>query len=159
MYSELGEGTTFKIFLPITSDRLEKPGPEAEPIEVRSGAGRSVLVVEDEPGVRKLVGRILLGAGFDVLTADDAESALRIAERFEGKIDVVLTDVILPQMSGKQLSERLTSQRPDTKTLYMSGYTDDIVAERGTISEHESFIQKPFNSGGLLRKLTEVLTP
>jgi two-component system cell cycle sensor histidine kinase/response regulator CckA len=157
VYSEVNEGTTFKIYLPVTSQPVEAAKPNPAGVPMRSGDGRSVLVVEDEPGVRRLVGRILDQAGFDVLTAPDGESALAVAAAFVGKIDMVLTDVIMPQMTGKQLADKLALLRPDTRTLYMSGYTDEIVADRGTIATDEWFIQKPFNSADLLRKISEVL--
>ncbi|MGQ9655682.1 MAG: PAS domain S-box protein, partial [Thermodesulfobacteriota bacterium] len=156
VYSELGRGTTFKIYLP----RVEGPldvGQELRPRgEIPSGS-ETVLVVEDDDLVRGLAVRILEGRGYKVLDAAGAEEALRVCETSGEPVDLVLTDVVMPRMSGKELVEMLQKGRPGLKALYMSGYTDNAVLRHGILEEGIEFIQKPFSVDGLARKVREVL--
>ena len=107
--------------------------------------------------MRKLAGRVLGKAGYTILAAEDAEAALEYARDYSGVIHLVVTDVVMPRVSGSALIEELTSIRPGVKVLYMSGYTDDAVVHRGALEPGTSFIQKPFSPSGLARKVREVL--
>ncbi|HEX2220020.1 MAG TPA: ATP-binding protein [Gemmatimonadales bacterium] len=150
--SEPGEGTTIKVYLP----KAELDEPEIEqPAELR---GReTVLVVEDEEGVRELVRQILVEHGHAVLTARHGRDALLIAERYERPIDLLVTDVVMPEMGGGELVERLTALRPDLKVLYISGYTNDEVVRRGIPGVTTGFLHKPFTADALMRRVREVL--
>jgi hypothetical protein len=150
--SEPGEGTTVKVYLP--KAEVEEPSGEASS-ELR---GReTVLVVEDEDGVRELVRQILVEHGHAVLTARHGRDALLIAERYERPIDLLVTDVVMPEMGGGELVERLTAQRPELRVLYISGYTDDEVVRRGVHRTGTSFLHKPFTADELMRRVREVL--
>ncbi len=151
VYSEPGEGTTFKIYLP----RVEKPADDAaDPPRSARGGTETVLVVEDEEVVRDLIGRDLTGRGYAVLTAGTGSEALAVASAHEGAIDLVVTDVVMPEMGGLELMQRLTAARPGIKVVYMSGYT-----ERAVVDEVVPWplLQKPFNASTLADKIREVL--
>ena len=122
----------------------------------RSGT-ETILLVEDESGVRQLVRDMLLHLGYRVLEAGNAQEAIGIFEKNEGAIDLLLTDVIMPQMSGRELAVRLKSVRPRLKVLYISGYTDDMLAHHGVLESDVFLLQKPFAPDALARKLREVL--
>ncbi len=150
--SEPGEGTTVKVYLPKAEE--EEPSNEVSS-ELR---GReTVLVVEDEDGVRELVRQILVEHGHAVLTARHGRDALLIAERYERPIDLLVTDVVMPEMGGAELVERLTALRPELRVLYISGYTDDEVVRRGVHHAGTSFLHKPFAADELMRRVREVL--
>src|SRR5205823_5667963 len=117
----------------------------------------TILLVEDEEKVRALAHRILRSSGYNVLDARHGEEALEVAGRYEGKIDLLLTDVVMPQLGGRRLAECLKPLRPDVKALYMSGYTDDAVIRHGILEAETAFIQKPFSPRTLLSKVREVL--
>jgi signal transduction histidine kinase/DNA-binding response OmpR family regulator len=156
LYSELGEGTTLKIYLP----RVEEVPATIEPTRVRPAPHRgseTILVVEDEESLRKLVLTVVRAAGYTVLEASRGEEALRICERQPGIIHLMLTDMVMPEMSGRELAARVASLRPETKVLFMSGYTDKAVVHQGVIDEGTPFIQKPFTPDTLARKVREVL--
>jgi two-component system cell cycle sensor histidine kinase/response regulator CckA len=114
-------------------------------------------VVEDEEVVRKLAVRILRGQGYKVLEASNGADTLMLCKEQKGSIDLILTDVVMPQMDGRQLVEQLCQLRPDLKALYMSGYTDKFRDDRGVLAEGVNYIQKPFASEGLAKKVREVL--
>ena len=148
VYSEEGRGTTFNIYLPATN---AVPRPEHRPVVdlgEQQGTER-ILVVEDEEGVRSITERILAGAGYDVITAPSPADALEMMNQGEG-IDLLLTDVIMPGMSGRDLARRLQSSRPQLKTIFMSGYTDEIIARQGVLDDGVTFLQKPFSAQELL---------
>jgi CheY-like chemotaxis protein len=156
VYSEPGEGTTFRVYLP-RSERV--PAADAEEVEVvtfRGGTER-VLVVEDEVAILELALESLEELGYTVLAAGTPEEAIRRSEEQAGPIQLLITDVVMPQMNGRQLSERLRAARPDLKCLYMSGYTADVIAHRGVLEEGVSFISKPFSLTTLAEKVREVL--
>jgi PAS domain S-box-containing protein len=155
VYSEPGKGTTFKIYLPIAEDAAS---PEAEPhtTDIPQGQG-TILLVEDEELVRNLAGEILRMKGYQVLTAANGVEALRVCNEYAGRIDLMVTDVVMPQMGGRELAERIRSVRPETKVLYMSGYTDDAIVRHGILDDHVSFIQKPFSPDLFALKVREVL--
>ncbi len=156
VYSEPGKGTTFKIYLP----RVEgAPRPAAQP-PVAPGSLRgseTILLVEDEAAVRNLTRRVLQGYGYTVLPTEDGQEALRAAHEHHGPIQLLVTDVVMPKMSGRELAQRLGPQRPEMKVLYLSGYTDDAIVHHGVLEPGLAFLQKPFTPQTLARKVREVL--
>lgn len=157
VYSEPGRGTTFKIYLPLTTAPLSTA--KVEPAEGGSLAGtETILLVEDEPGVRQLVRDTLLEHGYRVLEAGQPEQALALALAHTGPIHLLLTDVIMPHMNGRDLYQKVTANRAGLKVLYMSGYTDDIIAHHHVLDQDVAFLQKPFTVYSLLQKVRAVLT-
>jgi CheY-like chemotaxis protein len=156
VYSEPGVGTTFKLYMPSAGTRpAQRQTPHASPVGPRpTGTGR-ILLVEDNEAVRRPVARLLVDLGYEVLEADGPEAALRLAAGAE--VDLLVTDVVMPGMNGRQLAERLLERQPQLKTLYMSGYTDDAVIARGVIEAGTAFLQKPFGVDRLARKIGELL--
>jgi len=156
VYSEVERGTSFKIYLP----RLEAA---ADQLQVAAAAGpppggtETVLLVEDEPALRVLVEEILTKGGYHVLQNERPEDALALAASHGGAIDLVLTDVIMPNMSGRQMADALRLERPRIRVLFMSGYTDDAISHHGILEPGTHFLEKPFTADGLLRKIREVL--
>ena len=155
LYSEPGHGTTFKIYLPRVDEELGVP--EAPGEAKIAGGDETILLVEDEPEVRALSRDILNALGYRVLEAPSAEEAMLIAEHHQGPIALLLTDVIMPRLSGRALVERLCPARPELRALYMSGYTDDAIVHHGILDSGTPFIEKPFTPDGLARKVREVL--
>jgi PAS domain S-box-containing protein len=155
-YSEPGRGSTFKVYLPRAPDR--GPGVAAPPPEEAQpgGTGR-VLVVEDDEAVRRLTAAAVESIGYTVVAAGNAADALELCARDEPAIDVVLTDVVMPGMSGKELRDRLLSLRPGLKVLFTSGYTANVIAHHGILEDGVHFIAKPFGVTELARKLREAL--
>jgi PAS domain S-box-containing protein len=155
VYTEPGHGTSFKVYLP----RLAVTGAPAPAPPVRSAArgSETVMVVEDEAAVLSLSRRALEAQGYVVLAASDGAAALRILERHGGPIDLLLTDVVMPGISGRELAEQLTARRPGVRVLYMSGYPGDAVVQQGTLAPGSAFLQKPFSPDGLARKVRDVL--
>jgi CheY-like chemotaxis protein len=158
VYSELGIGTTFKVLLPATTDgEGENPADVvALPDGIRT---RTVLVVEDEDAVRLLVERILTRHGFTVLSAASGPEALDLMEIHLREIEVLLTDVVMPKMSGKDLAERARAMHPGIDVIYMSGYAESIIADHGVIEEGVNHLQKPFTGNELIAKLAELGPP
>ena len=156
VYSEVGRGTTFKIYLPCVAGGVKEAVAEIANLDLLRGS-ETVLVVEDEEVVREMATEILRESGYHVLEAKHANEALILAAQYEGKIHLMLTDVVMPQMSGRDLAEQLTPLRPEMKVLYMSGYTDDAIVHHGVLEEGTAFIGKPFSIDGLARKLRETL--
>jgi two-component system cell cycle sensor histidine kinase/response regulator CckA len=156
VYSEVGQGTVFKVFLPTISEGAAATGPAKAETDMASGA-ETVLVVEDEEGVRSLVRLALEAAGYKVLETEDGESALATCANHVGPIHLLLTDVVMPKMSGPVVAERVASLRPGIKVLYMSGYTDDAAVHHEVLSHNMPFIQKPFSPLALRKKIGEVL--
>jgi signal transduction histidine kinase/CheY-like chemotaxis protein len=148
--SVLGRGTEFRVWLPRCSAEID-PVPEAGTIADLRGRG-SVLLVEDDRAIRGMLARALRVAGYDVSAAADAEEALALAGRPDARVDVLVTDVMMPGLGGRQLALRLEKERPRLKVLYMSGYTDDA-AFRGALRPGTAFLQKPFNPSDLCRLL------
>jgi two-component system cell cycle sensor histidine kinase/response regulator CckA len=154
--SEPGQGTTFRIYLPRVEDALEPVGTLGTSSS-QNGGSETVLLVEDEESVRQLVRETLESKGYKVLEADNGEAALRIVSNYSDKIDMLITDVVMPGMSGRELSARLCASRPQTKVLYLSGYTEDAIGHEGVVDPDTAFLQKPFTLQMLSRKVREVL--
>jgi two-component system cell cycle sensor histidine kinase/response regulator CckA len=156
VYSEPGLGTTFKIYLPQVEGATAPAAAETKSEEEFRGS-ETVLVVEDEKAVQALICRILRERGYNVFEAADGIEAQHIDRKYEGKIHLVLTDVILPGTNGKDIIAQLKSSRPEIKALYVSGYTDDTIFNHGILDSNAAFLQKPFTADGLARKVREVL--
>jgi PAS domain S-box-containing protein len=156
VYSEVGQGTAFKIYFPCVADSMETLKPVPEDSELLAGV-ETVLLVEDEEVVREMAREILEECGYQVLQAKDGDEALALAGQHDGEIHLMLTDVVMPRMSGRELAERLTPLRPDLKVLYMSGYTDDAIVQHGVLEQGTAFIGKPFSMEALARKVRETL--
>jgi two-component system cell cycle sensor histidine kinase/response regulator CckA len=156
VYSELGQGTTFKMYLPRVGEAVEA----AEQGEVRAKSPRgteTILVVEDQEGIREMAREFLEGCGYTVLEAKDGDEALQIAERHQGTIDLVVTDVVMPRVGGRELAHRLTVVRPQVKALFMSGYAEYSRAQQGNPDWDIVCLEKPFSLDTLGRKIREVL--
>ena len=154
--SEPRQGTTFRIYLPRVEDALEPVGAVGASSS-QSGGSETVLLVEDEESVRQLVRETLESKGYKVLEADNGEAALQIVAGYSGNIDILITDVVMPGMSGRELSARLCASCPQTKVLYLSGYTEDAIVHEGVLDPDTAFLQKPFTLQMLVRKVREVL--
>jgi PAS domain S-box-containing protein len=156
VYSEAGMGTVFKVYLPridAVSGTIEKLAPETTTLR---GSG-TVLLVEDEDIVRGLTRKILMQAGYNVLDAKGGEEAIRLCRTHVGPIDLLLTDVVMPEISGKEVADRLKELRPQIRVLFMSGYTDEAIVEHGVLDANVEFIQKPFTWVRLTKKVRDVL--
>ena len=155
VYSELGLGTSFKIYLPALQAVPEEI--HARPVTSAPTGTETVLLVEDEDGVRELIEELLAGQGYTVMAASCGADALQMSELFEGEIQILVTDVVMPNMSGHELAMRLTARRPGLRVLYLSGYTDDAIAHHGVIELDAAFLQKPFTRAALATKIRDVL--
>lgn len=155
VYSEVGRGTTFRIYFP----RVEAMAAIDRSVQGSSPVrgSETILLVEDEEAVRRLAERALKSAGYNVLTASNGGEALLLLERFAGPVHLLLTDVIMPEMNGRDLANRLRESRPDIRVLFSSGYTDDIILHHGVLDDLTSFISKPYSVAALTRKVSEVL--
>ncbi len=150
-----GNGTTFRIYLP----RVEGGAPETEPVRMPDAVGgnETILVVEDEAAVRKLAVSVLASGGYTVLEAGSPADGLDLEARHPGRIDLLLTDVVMPGMSGREMAERLVARRPEMKVLFMSGYVDDAIASHGVLKPGIHLLRKPFAPASLAREVREVL--
>ena len=155
VYSEVGRGTTFKIFLPRVGEAADVF--QKAPVEVSGGGNETILLVEDEESLRLMVQRILEDAGYRVIAASQGEEALHLLANSGDHVALALTDVVMPGINGLELTEKLTAIAPALKVLYMSGYTDDAIVYRGALHENTLFISKPFTAAALTRKVREVL--
>ena len=156
VYSELGKGTTFNIYLPRV-DELTAPEEMGETKQPAAAGRETVLLVEDEPMVRALAREVLEQYGYTVISAADGQEGLDICKAFAGRIDLIITDVVMPRMSGRELAESVASVRPDARILYMSGFTDDAIVRHGMLDKDFPFIQKPFSPELLASKTRELL--
>jgi len=157
VFSEPGHGTTFKIHLPNAPTSV-KPGRETPSVKEHAGGTGTILVVEDEDAVRTLAKRTLGAAGYTVLTAASGSEALSTCKAHRGELNLLLTDVVMPRMSGKTLAKRLSALYPRIKVLFMSGYTDDAIVQHGVLDPGVRLISKPFTPADLTRKVQEVLS-
>ena len=156
VYSEVNRGTTFKLYLP----RVEggaAPTIGASKDLVAAQGTETILLVEDEEAVRELARTVLAAQGYKILEAESAERAEQVADRAKGKIDLLLTDVMMPGTSGRELARKMTARMPKLRVLFMSGYTDNVIAQGGVLEAGVSFLQKPFSPRGLAAKVREVL--
>jgi CheY-like chemotaxis protein len=156
VYSEPEQGTTFKLYFPCVAEAVSESAGGDVDLARRSG-GETILVVEDEAAVRDLTVRILRQLGYTILTAASGEEALEIGRSHAGHIDLLLTDVVMPNMSGRQLADHLHASRPGTKVLFLSGYTENTVVHHGVLDAGVDFLPKPFSRENLSRKLREIL--
>ena len=155
VYSEPSEGTTFKIYLPHTTAKADDLSQEDK--EQLVGGNETIMVVEDEDLVRTIAAKTLTSLGYNVLKAACGGDALRLSSRHKGHIDILLTDVVMPHMNGRELAERFTKLRPETKVLYTSGYTDNIIVHQDISYEGLNFIPKPFNRRELALQIRKTL--
>jgi two-component system cell cycle sensor histidine kinase/response regulator CckA len=155
VYTELGKGTTFKVYLPRVDGPISKKKKDKK-TEGLTGS-ETILVVEDDENVRKFAERVLKGFGYRVLIAANGEEAVRVAKEHEGAIDLMLTDVVMPGMSGQDLEDKLRASKLRIKVIYMSGYTDDAIVHNGILEKGKIFLQKPFTIEALGRKVREAL--
>jgi signal transduction histidine kinase/ActR/RegA family two-component response regulator len=155
-YSEVGQGTTFKIYFPL-AEQAETPAAKMTPAPVGTANGETILLVEDDPQVRMIVARMLEASGYRVIAAADGEEALQQAGSANGRIDLLLSDVVMPGLGGRELAERLRKVQPEAAVLHTSGYTDDAVIRRGVLEHDAAFIEKPFTAEDLCRRVRELL--
>jgi CheY-like chemotaxis protein len=156
-YSEPGHGTRFTIYLPRHSDKA-KPGrkkPERE--EPDAHGDETILLVEDEPAIRKITRLMLEKLGYTVLIASAPDEAIRLVQSYADRIDLLITDVIMPGMNGRDLAEKLLALHPHLKCLFMSGYTANVIAHHGVLDKEIHFLQKPFFMKDLALKIREML--
>jgi len=156
LYSEPGKGTTFKVYLPAIAALPEDIGKVA-PAEALPRRGGTVLIVEDDEQLRRLTHRALASQGYTVLEADRGSTALDIARRHKGHIDLLLTDVIMPDTNGRKLAETIRAARPGLRVLYMSGYPDGAIASHGMLEPGVAYLPKPFTTEAVTRRVREVL--
>ncbi len=156
-YSEPGMGTTFRVYLPIAGE-TGNASPVLYPLPQKSRRGsETILIVEDDPQVKTLTATMLQKMGYRVLTAENGQEALAVLQAHESRVHLLLTDVIMPNMNGRKVFEQAACIFPEIKVLYMSGYTDDVIAHHGVINPDVDFIQKPFTAKALAAKVREVL--
>jgi PAS domain S-box-containing protein len=153
--STVGRGTTFKVYLPCTDEAIPG-GRSSQDLVTMPGGAETILLVEDQDAVRSYARHVLLAGGYTVLEARDGEDALAVARQGQDPIHLLVTDVVMPRMSGRQLADLLTRERPEMRVLLMSGHADEDTT-RGGVAADGAFLQKPFNPAGLARKVREVL--
>lgn len=157
VYSELESGTTFKIYLPKAGgepEEFEKPDMTPAP-----GGCETILLVEDEESVRDVALMILEELGYNVIEAANGKEALALAENEKGQIDLLMTDIVMPGMNGRELAEKILKAHPEIKVLYTSGYTENVIVSHGVIEDNINFIGKPYTLQSLGLKIREVLGP
>ena len=156
VYSEPGKGTTFKIYLPVTEREETVPWPAPVSAPSEHGAG-VILLVEDQEAVRAMLTKALAARGYTLLEAADGEEAVRLLAGRQGPIDLLITDVVMPVMSGRELAERLAAERPGMKVLFISGFADRAIVHHGMLSPGINYLQKPFPLSELTRKVEQIL--
>jgi two-component system, cell cycle sensor histidine kinase and response regulator CckA len=155
--SEPGRGSMFTVRLPLVEARVPAPEPSVEASIDHAGGTETILLVEDDRQVRTLLVAVLRRAGYTVLEAPDSQAALQQLEGFAGRVDLLVTDVVMPGMNGRQLAERITLSRPGTKVLFLSGYGEDIIAHHGVLDPGIDLLQKPVTPDALLRRVRSTL--
>jgi signal transduction histidine kinase/CheY-like chemotaxis protein len=156
VYSEVGRGTTFKVYLPRTNP-VATSGATVAGAAVPQPGAETILLAEDDDALRALVKRLLVKQGYTVLEACNGREALALCTNYEGAIDLVLTDIVMPELGGRALVERVAASRPRTRVLFMSGYTDDDVIRRALTDHRTEFLQKPFTPQSLAQRVRQVL--
>lgn len=156
VYSEPGHGTSFKAYFPRVNDEAQEVAEDEIPDHKLNGS-ETILLVEDEAVVRDLTAAVLKARGYTVLQAKDGMEALKVSKNHRRRIHLLLTDTVMPGMNGRELAEQLLAKRPDTKVLYMSGYTDKAIVQHGILDPDIAFLQKPFKARALAAKVREVL--
>ena len=154
-YSEIGMGTTFKVYLPRVAEEAPPKGKRAAVKPARGS--ETVLLVEDDQLLRELLSEVLEGAGYTILIADDGAQALQIADEYAGAIQLVITDVIMPGMTGRQAAETIKAARTEVEILFISGYTQDAIGKHNVLDPGAKFLSKPFTPNDILRKVRDVL--
>ena len=154
--SEPGHGTTFKIYLPTVEDTVRSDSPAPSDASVRGD--HTILLVEDQEAVRESAAEYLAENGYTVLKASVGSEALEIAKRRKQPIHLLLTDVVMPQMSGRELSEKITRIHPETKVIFMSGYSNNLLSNQQVLDPKHELVQKPFRLTTLGRRIREILT-
>jgi CheY-like chemotaxis protein len=156
VYSEEGHGTTIKVYLPRATEAAGTDGAGSPSLTATRGV-ETVLVVEDEDSVRKLARRALEASGYAVLHAAAPLEAIELAARYQGPIHLLLTDVMMPELTGRQLADRLMASRPGLAVLYMSGYAEDAIVHHGRLDPDTAFLQKPFSPETLAHSVRAIL--
>ena len=154
--SQLGEGTTFRIFLPAVAEAVDQGGRPAGGLASAPRGSEVVLLVEDEDAIRRLARIILVKTGYVVLEARNGREGLALCEAHQGPIDLLLTDVVMPELGGRQLAQAALKLRPALKVMFISGHTQDVVLKEG-VKKGTPFLQKPFTPAGLAHKVRETL--
>jgi CheY-like chemotaxis protein len=157
VYSEPGRGTAFKIYLPRAEEEEETTGSVRTPRSNRKTGAETILLVEDDEEVRKVALRILRRNGYHVLEAANGADALRVCEAAGSGVDLVVTDIVMPEMGGSELAERIREKQPDARILFTSGFTEDAAVRQSFLQPGEAFIEKPFTPATLAKKAREVL--
>ncbi|MBT9438751.1 MAG: response regulator, partial [Desulfobacterales bacterium] len=156
VYSEPGQGATFKVYLPEVKKDADLEKKEQTHVDDLSGS-ETVLIVEDNDSLRNFAQKILHIYGYRTLNAENGEDALRVCKEHDGRIDLMITDVVMPKMGGREAAKRLQPLYPQMKVIYMSGYTDNAIVHHGVLEPGLNFLEKPFTPEGLARKVREVL--
>jgi CheY-like chemotaxis protein len=156
VYSEPGQGATFRIFLPRVEETPETIGPRSSQVTLPNGT-ETILLVEDEQSLRTIARLFLESKGYTILEAASGPAAIEMARQHTGQIHLLLTDVIMPGMSGRELAEAVAASRAGIKLLYMSGYTDELVTQQGILSPGLHLLEKPFTRESLLSRVRAVL--
>ncbi len=156
IYSEPGEGTTIRVYLPHALDAVAESEASDETREMRGGT-ETILVVEDDEAMLRVVRRILGRLGYTLLATDSPQEALELVRERGDSIDLLLTDVVMPEMNGRELSEAILALKPGLPCLFASGYTRDVIAARGVLDEGMHFIEKPFSLAGLAAAVRQAL--
>jgi two-component system cell cycle sensor histidine kinase/response regulator CckA len=155
VYSELGHGTTFKLYFPAITAALENPLPRTE--SAPRSAGQTILIVEDEAVIRGNVRECLQQLGYHVVEAENGQGALQVCDDLHGEIDLVLTDLVMPSMGGYEMAGKLAKQHPEMAILFMSGYTEDSATRRDILLQGSAFLQKPFSVRDLSNAVHQAL--